>query len=159
MVQAFSRPTNNVQGDISNSDIATYVAINGDGYFIVGEQSGTTDGTPIFSDEDLYTRRGDFELDRNGNLVNGAGYYLKGLSVDPVTGNTTGSLPEVITISNDFLPAEATTSIDYRANLARIPFTASYDPDVADSELLNPADYTQDPTTDNGNGSRPIYFR
>ncbi len=150
VVQAFSRPTNNVQGDISNSDIATYVAINGDGYFIVGEQSGTTDGTPIFSDEDLYTRRGDFELDRNGNLVNGAGYYLKGLAVDPVTGNTTGSLPEVITISNDFLPAEATTSIDYRANLARIPFTASYDPDVVDSELLNPADFTQDPTTDNG---------
>ena len=151
VVQAFSRPTNGVQGDISNSDIATYVAINGDGFFIIGEQSGSSDGNPIFSDEDLYTRRGDFELDRHGNLVNGAGYFLKGLSVDPVTGNTTGSLPEVITISNDFLPAEATASIDYRANLASIPFTASYDPDLAGSELLDetPSLYTNDPSTDN----------
>ncbi len=150
VVQAVSRPTNDVNGDIGASDLATHVAINGDGYFIVGEQIGTTDGNLLFNDEDLYTRRGDFELDRFGNLVNGAGYYLKGLNVDPVTGNVISSLPEVITVTSDFLPAEATTTIDYRANLPQIPFSNAYDPAVAGSELLNPLDFAQDPTTING---------
>ena len=36
VVQAVSRPTNDVNGDIGASDLATHVAINGDGYFIVG---------------------------------------------------------------------------------------------------------------------------
>ena len=154
VVQAVSRPTNDVNGDIGASDLSTHVAINGDGYFIVGEQIGTTDGNLLFNDEDLYTRRGDFELDRFGNLVNGAGYYLKGLNVDPVTGNVVSSLPEVITVTSDFLPAEATTTIDYRANLPQTPFTNNYDPDTAGSELLVPGDFTNDPTTANATPSQ-----
>lgn len=137
VVQAFSRPTNQVQGDIQNSSISTHVAINGDGYFVVSQQTGTVDGEPILSDEDLYTRRGDFELDRFGYLVNASGYYLKGLPVDPVTGNISGSLPEVIQVSNDFLAANATTEIDYRLNLPNYPKTANADPTIADSELFD----------------------
>lgn len=74
----------------------------------------STGSTPVFSGIDLYTRRGDFQLDRNGYLVNGAGYYLKGLDIDP----TAGSLPHVLQLQNDFQPAQATTSIECRANLA-----------------------------------------
>ena len=36
---------------------------------------------------DLYTRRGDFQIDKSGYLVNGAGYYLEGVPIDPTTGN------------------------------------------------------------------------
>lgn len=147
VVQAFSRPTNTVQGDISNSDVSTFVAINGDGYFIVGQQTDTADGNPVFSDESLYTRRGDFELDRNGFLVNGAGYFLKGLPIDQTTGNVTGSLPNEIQISNDLLPAQATTQIDYRANLPSFPLTATSNTAIANSELINPASFANDPTT------------
>ena len=32
---------------------------------------------PVFDGVDLYTRRGDFQVDKNGYLVNGAGYYLR----------------------------------------------------------------------------------
>ncbi len=150
VVQAASRPTNTVQGDISNSEITTFSAINGDGYFIVGQQVGTSDGLPVFSDEDLFSRRGDFEIDKNGNLKNGAGYFLKGLPINAQTGNTSGSLPEIIQITNDFLAASATTEIDYRANLPSFPITSAQDDTVSNSELLDPvpadANFSNDPT-------------
>lgn len=141
VVNAFSRPTNTLQGDIANVQIPTYMAINGDGYFIVTRPTATVDGQPVLGGGDLYTRRGDFEFNENGFLVNGSGYYLKGLPIDPVTGNPSGGIPEVINISNDFLPASATTAITYRANLASYPKTASADPAVPGSELIDPADY------------------
>lgn len=138
VVIANSRATNAVQGDIQQSDVDTHIAINGDGYFVVEQQAGLTDGNPIFSGVDLYTRRGDFEIDRNGYLVNGSGYFLKGLALDPVTGNPTGSLPDVIQISRDLIPAQQTSQVEYRANLPAFPQTAAYDPLVANSELINP---------------------
>ena len=147
-VDAFTRSTNTVQGDVINSTVGTHLSVSGDGYFIVEGASGTADGNPLFSGVNVYTRRGDFEPDRNGYLVNGAGYYLKGLTLDPTTGNVTGSLPSVVRITNDFIPARATTTIDYRANLASYPLTADADPTVADSELLS-GPWTNDPTTAN----------
>lgn len=149
VVNANSRATNAVQGDVSVSDIETSMAINGDGYFIVGESIGVTDGNIVFNNEDLYTRRGDFELDRFGHLVNGGGYFLKGLPIDAGTGNPAGSSPEIITVSNDFLPAKATTLVDYRTNLASYPRTTASDENVTGSELLNPADFANNPTTGN----------
>lgn len=145
-VNAYSSGTNTVQGDISNAEVDTYMAINGDGFFVVDQQSGEADGQPIFSGVNAYTRRGDFEIDENGYLVNGAGYYLKGYPVDSATGNVSGSLPEAIVLSNDFLDANATTEINYRANLADFPLTANADTEVVDSELLDAADFTNDPT-------------
>lgn len=146
VVNAFSRPTNTIQGDIANSEVTTHIAVNGDGYFIIADQTDTIDGLPVFGSEDLYTRRGDFEFDQNGYLVNAAGYFLKGLPIDPVTGNPSGSSPTVIRVSNDFLPAQATTQISYRANLADYPLTASSNPAIPGSELLDVNDYSVDPT-------------
>jgi len=145
VVNANSRPTNDVQGDVSTSDTETHIAINGDGYFIIGESIGVTDGNPVFNNEDLYTRRGDFELDNFGHLVNGGGYYLKGLPIDAETGNPSGSSPEIITVTNDFLPAKATTLVDYRTNLSSYPRTTASDENVPGSELLNPADFANNP--------------
>ena len=81
------------------------------------------DGRPIFGGIDLYTRRGDFQPDKNGYLVNGAGYYLMGIPVDATTGNLAGSVPQILQFQNDFLPAQPTTQIEYRANLASYPLT------------------------------------
>jgi flagellar hook protein FlgE len=145
-VIARSRGTNNVQGDIQNSSVDTFMAINGDGYFIVQKPSGFPDGTPVFEGVDLFTRRGDFQLDKDGYLVNGTGYYLKVLRVDAATGNVTGSVPEVLQFSNDFLPAQPTTLIEYRANLASFPRTSQADEDTPGSERLDPTAYSFDPT-------------
>jgi flagellar hook protein FlgE len=144
-VDAFARATNTVQGDVVNSDIETHMAITGDGYFVVEPRSGQADGAPLFSGVDNYTRRGDFELDRNGFLVNGTGYYLKGIGIDPQTGNPNGSLPTIVRVTNDFLPAKATSEINYRANLASFPLTSLADPLVPNSELLNVASFNNDP--------------
>ena len=147
VVIANSRATNAVQGDIIASDISTHVAINGDGYFVVERPTGTNGGAPVFQGVDQYTRRGDFSIDRDGFLVNGAGYFLKALPVDPNTGNVSGTLPQIMQITQDFLPARETTGIEYRANLATVPNTANFDPTVPNSELFLTAGFTNIPTT------------
>ncbi|EJW09649.1 Flagellar hook protein FlgE [Rhodovulum sp. PH10] len=140
-VMASSRGTNTVQGDIQGSSVGTFMAVNGEGYFAVMKPTSVVDNNAVFSGVNQYTRRGDFQPNKDGYLVNGAGYYLMGLKVDPASGNVTGSVPEVMRISNDFLEAQRTSLIDYRANLPQVPFTKTYNPKVANSELLNPADY------------------
>lgn len=138
-VQALSRGTNTVQGDIQAASVSTFMAINGDGYFVVQRPSGFPDNQPVFAGNELYTRRGDFQMDKDGYLVNGTGYYLMGLPIDASTGNVTGSVPQVLKITNDFLPAQETTTIQYRADLAATPTTQQYG--SGGSELLDPGDY------------------
>ncbi len=140
-VLARSAATNSVQGDISSTSIATNVALNGDGFFIVAEKQNELNGVPNFSQTNFYTRRGDFDFDRNGYLVNGAGYYLKGLNINPVTGNPQAAEADVIRISNDALPPRGTTEIEYRATLPATPRTSAYESanGAVGSELLGAA--------------------
>jgi flagellar hook protein FlgE len=144
-VLAGSRNTNSVQGDLQNASIGTFMAINGDGFFLVQKANGYVGGDPTFDGVDLFTRRGDFVPDRNGYLVNGAGYYLMGVPIDPVTGNPVGNVPQVLQFQNDFIPASRTTEVQYRANLASMPRTQAYDPSIPGSELLDPTGFTVNP--------------
>ncbi len=144
-VVANARSTNTVQGDIQAASIGTFMAINGDGFFVVGKPSNFVDNRPVFDGVERYTRRGDFQPDKNGFLVNGAGYYLMGIPVDPTTGNLVGSVPTLLQFQNDFLPAQPTTQIEYRANLASYPLTNAHDTDIPKSELLNPITFSANP--------------
>ena len=141
-VTTHSRSTNTVQGDVQSASVATYMAINGAGFFSVQKPGTFTDGLPVFDGVDRYTRRGDFSLDKSGFLVNGAGYYLEGVPIDPSTGNLTGSSPQVLKFQNDFLPAQQTSKIDYRANLASYPLTSHHDTSIPGSELLSPGSFS-----------------
>ena len=145
-VIANSRSTNSVQGDIQNASVGTYMAVNGQGFFVVAKPANFADNQPVFDGVNLYTRRGDFSTDKNGYLVNGAGYYLMGIPVDPLTGNLVGSVPTLLKFSSGFLPAQATTQIQYQANLASYPLTAAHDTGIPQSELLKPIDFSVDPT-------------
>ncbi|MBK5958019.1 hypothetical protein CCR97_07315 [Rhodoplanes elegans] len=144
-VQASSRGTNTVQGDIQTSSIGTFMAINGDGYFVVMKPTSVVDNNPIFSGVNQFTRRGDFQPNKDGYLVNGAGYYLMGIPIDSTTGNLTASVPSLLKFKNDFLPAQATTEVSYRANLPRYPFTPSHDTKTVGSELLKATDFIANP--------------
>jgi flagellar hook protein FlgE len=144
-VVANARMTNTIQGDVQAATIGTYMAINGDGFFVVQKPSSFTDNRPVFDGIDRYTRRGDFQPDKNGYLVNGAGYYLMGIPVDPSTGNLVGSVPTLLQFQNDFLPAQATTQIEYRANLAAYPLTPNADADIPRSELIDPTTFSSNP--------------
>ena len=124
-VNAYGRNTTTQQGSISQTGIATNLAINGDGFFVVQSRTGNAGGSPTFSGIDRYTRRGDFTQDNNGFLVNGAGNYLEGIALDPVTGSLLGSKPGVLQISTKDLPALATSNVTYQANLPPTPATAN----------------------------------
>lgn len=140
-VLAQSRATNNLQGDIQTNSNETFIALNSGGFFVVEPKVGQSDGNAVFAGSNFFTRRGDFEIDKDGLLVNGAGYYLKGLPIDAGTGNISGSVPEVIKLSNAFLPANVTRNINYQANLPQLPKTASYNATTPNSELLRPWSY------------------
>jgi flagellar hook protein FlgE len=148
-VTALSQQTITTQGTVSTSTVATNMAINGDGFFSVQKPTSITDNVPVFDGVTSYTRRGDFQVNANGNLVNAAGYYLMGVTVDPKTGNPTGSVPAVLQFQNNFVPAQATSAIQYAANLPTQPKTAA-SPTAAPNTItaaggLNPADFAQDP--------------
>jgi len=152
-VLAQSRATNNIQGDIQTNSNETYIALNSAGFFVVEPKVGQSDGNSVFAGSNYFTRRGDFEIDKDGLLVNGAGYYLKGLPIDPATGNISGSVPEVIELSNAFLPANVTTTINYQSNLPQLPKTASYNSTVYNSELLGGENFGAAATTAAANGT------
>ena len=100
-----------MQGDFQSASIGTFMAINGDGFFVVQKPSSFIDGRPIFDGSDLYTRRGDFQTDKDGYLVNGAGYYLMGIPVDAKTGNLVGQRAAAAEIP-ERLPAGAADDAD-----------------------------------------------
>jgi flagellar hook protein FlgE len=141
-VLANSVATNTVQGSIQSTSVATDMAINGAGFFVVSMPTGTTDNQPQFSGVDDYTRAGDFQMNSSGYLVNGAGYYLMGIPVDPLTGNPEGSVPQVLQFNNNFVPAQETTSISYEANLPSTPTSGDLDPNdfannpIAGAEII-----------------------
>jgi flagellar hook protein FlgE len=145
-VTAFSQQTITTQGTVSTTTIGTNMAINGDGFFSVQKPTSITDNVPVFDGVTDYTRRGDFQVNANGNLVNGAGYYLMGVDVDPKTGNPTGNVPHVLQFQNNFIPAQATTSITYAANLPTQPKTPSSTASAAGTINaaggINAADFT-----------------
>jgi flagellar hook protein FlgE len=129
------------------------MAVNGQGFFVVEKPANFADNLPVFDGVDMYTRRGDFSTDKNGYLVNGAGYYLMGIPVDATTGNLVGSVPTLLKFDSGFLPAQPTTQIQYQANLASYPLTAAHDAAIPKSELLDPINYTVDPTVAGGIGT------
>jgi flagellar hook protein FlgE len=145
-VTAHSQATVTTQGSISASTVGTNIAISGDGFFNVQKPIGVTDNVPVFNGVTDYTRRGDFQLNANGNLVNGAGYYLLGVTVDPKTGNPIGNVPQVLQFQNNFIPAQATTKITYAANLPTKPSTVASSTAATGSLValggLNPADFS-----------------
>lgn len=65
------------QGLLQTSDSRTDISITGNGFFVVNksEDAGSNDSF-------LFTRAGDFTPDKDGNLVNSAGYFLQGWALD-----------------------------------------------------------------------------
>jgi len=61
---------NGVQGAITQTSNPLNVAIAGQGFFAVSQQTGQISGQPTFSPQQFYTRAGDFSLNSQGYLVN-----------------------------------------------------------------------------------------
>ncbi len=134
-VSAFSRSTNTIAGALTETRVPTHFGINSEGFATVREPMESRGGVPSFPGTNLYTRRGDFTLDRNGFLVNGAGHYLVGNALDPETGAVTNGVPDIIRIEAGRIAAQPTTTVSFSGNLPTTPQTARYVPGVAGSDI------------------------
>jgi flagellar hook protein FlgE len=103
------------QGNITNTNNALDLAINGAGMYRMVSGGGTV----------TYSRAGQFQLDKTGYVVSGAGLKLTGYTADPTTG----------TISpGDLVPLQVTNT-----NIAPKVTTASKVPVNLDSRALPPS--------------------
>jgi flagellar hook protein FlgE len=95
------------QGNTQTTSSTTDLAIQGAGFFVVGNDSGQT----------FLTRAGSFVPDSEGRLVNSAGYYLMGYSADESTAPSDLAGLDVLHVSLGKLIATPSTEGSLTANL------------------------------------------
>jgi flagellar hook protein FlgE len=96
------------QGTLSNTGVATDLALNGDGFFVV---NGSVDGIT----SNFYTRAGQFVIDRDGFLTNSAGLQVQGYAANQ-DGTFDASISSV-RAPTAALPARSTAAMTVTANL------------------------------------------
>jgi len=97
------------QGSIQNTGNPRDLAIDGDGFFIVQGENGTS-----------YTRTGNFNLDYNGTLLTVDGLRVQGYSrlvPDGLSIDTNSSIDDIRINFGQKLPARATTEVRFKSNL------------------------------------------
>lgn len=108
------------QGNIALTNNNLDLAINGDGFFTLGSEDKGL----------VYTRAGEFSLDKDGFVVNS---NLNRLQIFPSTGNgsfASGSLID-LQLENSTFPPQATTLANVGLNLpsgASVPVASPFDP-------------------------------
>ncbi|MGC2855647.1 flagellar hook protein FlgE [Novispirillum sp. DQ9] len=140
------RYRHSIQGDLTQTQIGTNMAIAGNGFFVVSKANSVTPQNVSFDSNSLYSRRGDFQLDKFGYMVNGGGYYLNGRQVIDQDTLNTSDLLRPIRIQADVMQASATTQVNYSAN---VPANASAvrNPYVTTSALSAGWDHDGNPAT------------
>ncbi|MCL6270103.1 flagellar hook protein FlgE [Sansalvadorimonas sp. 2012CJ34-2] len=98
--------TDYAQGALNSTSSVLDMAIQGNGFFITSDASGNT----------TYTRAGNFEIDKDGNVVNSQGLNVKGYGVDGNGNPITGSLKE-LNIDTSDKAAKASSVATLKANL------------------------------------------
>ncbi len=74
---------NTVQGTVTQTDNPLALAISDQGFFAVSDAGpASSTGQQTFDPQQAYSRDGNFHLDKTGYLVNDAGQFLNGWSVD-----------------------------------------------------------------------------
>ncbi|MFC7335010.1 flagellar hook-basal body complex protein [Rhodocista pekingensis] len=119
-VRARPSYTNNIQGNVSQTQFATNMAISGGGFFQVSRGEEVS-GTVNFQSQAYFTRAGDFSLDKNGYLRNSAGYYLNGWGLRSGTNVVERGTPQPIRVQQLIDNPTATTNINLTANLPLTP--------------------------------------
>ncbi|MBP5856104.1 flagellar hook protein FlgE [Marivibrio halodurans] len=111
------------QGLLQASTVSTDIAISGDGFFAVTDQVTLNPVTNEYepTGDIFYTRAGEFRPDKNGNLVNAAGFTLLGFarnSADTAF-NTTNVLSAMdgVNVASQSAKPQPTSLVDLSANL------------------------------------------
>jgi flagellar hook protein FlgE len=99
--------TDFTQGAIQSTSGALDAAIQGDGFFIVRDSSGTLN----------YTRAGNFQVDANGNLITGTGEKVEGWTMAGGVLNTNGAISDITIPSGTLRAPVATANMSLNLNL------------------------------------------
>lgn len=99
---------NFIQGSLETTDVATDIAINGKGFFIVGD--------PI-TREQFFTRAGHFTIDNQGYYVNNLGYRVQGYLYDTTGTTLIETLADIQIQQNAMIPPRVTGEIQMALNL------------------------------------------
>lgn len=96
-----------IQGAIQPTSGSLDAAINGDGFFVVKDQSNQM----------LYTRAGNFRMDAKGNLLTASGENVQGWSAVDGKVNPNGPIADITLPVSSVIPATATTKMSLNVNL------------------------------------------
>ena len=107
------------QGGFTTTGLATDVAIQGNGLFVLKGNHGGEEGT-------FYTRNGQFTMDKDGYFTNLEGLRVQGLQAD-ASGTVTSGLLGDLQVGNASAPAKATDSITIRGNLDQTSKVPTWD--------------------------------
>jgi len=111
---------NYTQGAIQTTGGPNNAAIQGQGFFIVRKaDKGAPVATSPDITNDLFTRAGNFQIDKNGFLVSATGERVQGWSLNTATGKVSPSDPigDIIVPIGSNRAAKPTTSFDANLNL------------------------------------------
>lgn len=123
------------QGNITNTSNPMDTAISGQGFFRMIDPSGSV----------FYSRNGQFQVDKNGYIVNNQGHKLSGYLPD-ATGAIVPGQPLPILINSADLAPKQTAAVVVGANL-----------DSRAATPVNPVFNTLDPTSYNSSTSTTVY--
>lgn len=116
------------QGNITVTNNPLDLAINGPGFYRMSNAGNIT-----------YTRNGQFTLDKDGYIINAAGYRLTGYGAGPTGGVVDGVFTDLRVKSSQGTP-KATSKVEMTFNLdAR---ASAIDPAVTPFDINNPLSYT-----------------
>lgn len=135
------------QGNLELTENSLDMAINGNGFFVLRGEAG--------ADEMVYTRNGEFQVDRDGYIVNSSGQRLQ--AYPPKIPNSTeavfdtGKLEDV-QLPLDDMPPQATTAVDMQINLNSDEVVIT-ETDPAGPTFAFPTDPATDPEPESYNWS------
>jgi flagellar hook protein FlgE len=112
------------QGNISTTSDPLDIAINGNGFFRMSNNGTVT-----------YARNGEFNLDKDGYIVNVSGARLTGYAAN-ASGSIASGSPVELHIDTTALPPQITSKLDAQLNLnsgLSAPTTTPFDPTDPDS--------------------------
>jgi len=112
---------NDVQGTVTQTQSALNLAITGQGFFAVSQQTGDVNNVPTFNSQQFYSRAGDFQMNKDGYLVNSAGEFLNGWPVSSTTGVANQNVLAPIQVTQTVYNPVATTNVTLSANLPATP--------------------------------------
>jgi flagellar hook protein FlgE len=125
------------QGNITATNNPLDLAINGGGFFRVTDAAGTP----------YYSRNGQFQVDKNGQIVNSQGLRVTGYMADSTGAIVQGNLQEITIPISDIAPQATGTSPSASGVEAELKLDSTEDPIAAAFDSADPTTYNYSTST------------